>query len=119
MVRAVAGMVDGRVAVVSGAGRGLGKEHALLLAREGAKVVVNDIGVRRDGAPESADAAQEVVDEIVAKGGEAVANTDDVSTMEGAKALLDQAVDTWGRLDVVVNNAGILRDRMVVNMTED
>src|SRR5215510_8824275 len=102
----MAGMVDGRVAVISGAGRGLGREHALLLAREGAKVVVNDIGVRRDGVPESADAAQQVVDEIVARGGEAVANTHDVSTMDGAKALVDQAVETWGRIDVVVNNAG-------------
>jgi len=113
------GMVDGRVVVVTGAGRGVGREHALLLAREGAKVVVNDIGVRRDGAPESSDAAQSVVDEIVAQGGQAVAHTEDVSTMEGAESLIGRAVETWGRIDVVVNNAGILRDRMVVTMTED
>jgi NAD(P)-dependent dehydrogenase (short-subunit alcohol dehydrogenase family) len=113
------GMVDGRVAAITGAGRGLGREYALLLAQEGARVVVNDIGARRDGAPESVDAAQAVVDEIRTCGGEAVANTEDVSTMEGAKSLLDCALDTWGTIDVVVNNAGILRDRMVVNMSED
>ena len=112
-------MVEGRVAVVTGAGRGVGREHAMLLAREGAKVVVNDIGVRRDGVPESEDAAQSVVDEILAAGGVAAAHTADVSTMDGAKSLIDQAIDTWGRIDVVVNNAGILRDRMVVNMTEE
>jgi NAD(P)-dependent dehydrogenase (short-subunit alcohol dehydrogenase family) len=112
-------MVAGRVAVVTGAGRGLGREHALLLAREGAKVVVNDVGVTRDGAPDSVDAAQQVVDEIVGRGGEAVAHTSDISTMDGAQSLVDQAVDQWGRLDVVVNNAGILRDRMLVSMTED
>jgi NAD(P)-dependent dehydrogenase (short-subunit alcohol dehydrogenase family) len=113
------GIVDGRVVAITGAGRGLGREYALLLAREGAKVVVNDIGVRRDGVPESVDAAQAVVDEIRAGGGDAVAHTDDVSSMDGAKSLLDCALDTWGTIDVVVNNAGILRDRMVVNMTED
>jgi NAD(P)-dependent dehydrogenase (short-subunit alcohol dehydrogenase family) len=115
----VAGMCDGRVCIVTGGGRGIGHEHALLLAREGAKVVVNDIGVRRDGVPESVDAAQSVVDEIVAMGKEAVANTDDVSTMAGATRLVEQALATWGRLDVIVNNAGILRDRMLVNLTED
>jgi NAD(P)-dependent dehydrogenase (short-subunit alcohol dehydrogenase family) len=112
-------MVAGRVAVVTGAGRGLGREHALLLAREGAKIVVNDVGVTREGAPDSVDAAQQVVDEIVGRGGEAVAHTSDISTMDGAQSLVDQAVDQWGRLDVVVNNAGILRDRMLVSMTED
>ncbi len=112
-------MTEGRVVAITGAGRGLGREYALLLAREGAKVLVNDIGVRRDGVPESADAAQGVVDEIVARGGEAAAHTADVSTSDGAKTLIDQAIDTWGKIDVVVNNAGILRDRMVVNMTED
>jgi NAD(P)-dependent dehydrogenase (short-subunit alcohol dehydrogenase family) len=115
----MAGMCEGRVCVVSGAGRGLGREHALLLAREGAKVVVNDIGVRRDGAPESTDAAQDVVDEITRAGGEAVAHVEDVATWDGARSLVQLAIDTWGRLDVVVNNAGILRDRMVINMTED
>lgn len=113
------GMCEGRVCVVTGAGRGIGREHALALGREGALVVVNDIGVRRDGVPESADVAQGVVDEIVAAGGRAVANTDDVSTMDGARSLVRYALDTFGRLDVVVNNAGILRDRMMVNMTED
>jgi len=112
-------MVEGRVAAVTGAGRGVGREHALLLAREGAKVVVNDIGVRRDGVPESTDAAQEVVDEIKARGGSAVAHTADVSTMDGAKSLIDAALEEWDRIDVVVNNAGILRDRMLVNLTED
>jgi NAD(P)-dependent dehydrogenase (short-subunit alcohol dehydrogenase family) len=115
----MAGMVDGRVVAITGAGRGLGREHALLLANEGAKVVVNDIGVRRDGVPESQDAAQLVVDEIRESGGEALVHTGDVSTMDGAKSLIDLAVDTWGKIDVVVNNAGILRDRMVMNMSED
>jgi NAD(P)-dependent dehydrogenase (short-subunit alcohol dehydrogenase family) len=104
---------------VTGAGRGIGQEHALLLAREGARVIVNDIGVRRDGVEESHDAAQAVVDLIRERGGDAIANTDDVSTSAGAERLVGQAVDTYGRLDVVVNNAGILRDRMLVNMTED
>jgi len=111
-------MVDGRVVAVTGAGRGLGREHAILLAREGAKVVVNDLGVRRDGVPESVDAAREVVEEIKSRGGEAVEHSADVSTMDGAKSLIDLAIDTWGKIDVVVNNAGILRDRMIINMTE-
>jgi NAD(P)-dependent dehydrogenase (short-subunit alcohol dehydrogenase family) len=115
----MAGMCEGRVCIVSGSGRGIGHEHALLLAREGAKVVVNDIGVRRDGVAESIDAAQAVVDEIEGLGGQAVANTDDVSTMAGARRLVDQAIAQWGRLDVIINNAGILRDRMLVNMAED
>jgi NAD(P)-dependent dehydrogenase (short-subunit alcohol dehydrogenase family) len=112
-------MCEGRVCIVSGGGRGIGREHALLLGGEGARVVVNDIGVRRDGVPESSDAAQAVTDEIHGLGGEAMANTDDVSTMAGASRLVDQALSAWGRLDVIVNNAGILRDRMLVNMTED
>ena len=112
-------MVEGRVAVVTGAGRGVGREHALLLAREGAKVVVNDIGVRRDGSAEVADPADSVVEEIRARGGQAVSHSEDVSTMDGARSLVEKAIAEWGRLDVVVNNAGILRDRMVVNMTED
>ncbi|MGE0878272.1 MAG: SDR family oxidoreductase [Acidimicrobiia bacterium] len=115
----MARMCEGRVCIVTGAGRGIGREHALLLAREGATVVVNDIGVRRDGVAESSDVAQGVVDEIVALGGRAAADTHDVSTMDGAEALVKFAVDTFGALDVVVNNAGILRDRMMVNMTED
>jgi NAD(P)-dependent dehydrogenase (short-subunit alcohol dehydrogenase family) len=110
---------DGRVAIVTGAGRGVGREEALLLAREGAKVVVNDLGA--SGAGEGADAtpAQQVVNEIIAAGGEAVANTDDISDADGAQGLIDTAVNTFGGLDVLVNNAGILRDRMLINMTED
>jgi NAD(P)-dependent dehydrogenase (short-subunit alcohol dehydrogenase family) len=114
----MAGMVDGRVVAITGAGRGVGRAHALMLAREGAKVVVNDIGVRRDGAPESIDAAQQVVEEIHHAGGDAVAHTEDVSTMAGASSLVGAALDTWGTIDVVVNNAGILRDRMLVTMAE-
>ncbi|GIU83977.1 MAG: putative short-chain dehydrogenase/reductase [Acidimicrobiales bacterium] len=115
----MSGICDGRVCIVTGAGRGIGREHALMLAREGAKVVVNDLGVEVDGTGREAGLAQQVVDEIVAMGGEAVANTDDVSDWNGAKNLIDQAVETFGTLDVLVNNAGILRDRMLVNMTEE
>jgi len=107
-----------RVCVVTGAGRGIGREHALLLARHGAKVVVNDLGGSMDGEGHEAGPAHDVVDEIVAAGGEAVANTDDISSFDGAKKLIDQALETYGDLDVVVNNAGILRDRMLTNMTE-
>ncbi|MGD9796795.1 MAG: SDR family NAD(P)-dependent oxidoreductase [Acidimicrobiia bacterium] len=114
-----AGLCEGRVCVISGAGRGIGRSHAEALAREGARVVVNDLGVPTDGGPASSDAAREAVEAIVAAGGEAVANLDDVATMEGATRLVGQALDTWGRLDVVVNNAGILRDRTIVAMTED
>lgn len=112
------GVVEGRIAVVTGAGNGIGRAHALAFAAHGAKVVVNDLGGGRDGAGASAGPAQSVVDEIVAAGGEAVANTDDISTWEGAGRLVRQAVDTYGGLDVLVNNAGILRDRMIVSMTE-
>jgi NAD(P)-dependent dehydrogenase (short-subunit alcohol dehydrogenase family) len=107
-----------RVCVVTGAGRGIGREHALLLAAHGAKVVVNDLGGSMDGEGHEAGPAHDVVDEIVAAGGEAVANTDDISSFDGAKKLIDQALETYGDLDVVVNNAGILRDRMLTNMTE-
>ena len=113
------GALDGRVTVITGAGRGIGREHALLFASEGAKVVVNDLGGGPDGAGADVSAAQAVVDEITAAGGEAVANHDDVSTFEGAKALIGQAIDEYGRLDVLVNNAGILRDRFIASMTED
>jgi NAD(P)-dependent dehydrogenase (short-subunit alcohol dehydrogenase family) len=113
------GMCEGRVCVVTGAGRGLGREYALMLAAEGAKVVVNDLGGSRDGTGGDAGPAQQVVDEIAAAGGEAVANTDDVSSWPGAATLVRQAVDTFGGLDVLVNNAGILRDRMLFSMTED
>jgi NAD(P)-dependent dehydrogenase (short-subunit alcohol dehydrogenase family) len=114
----MAGLCEGRVAVVTGAGRGIGREHALMLAAEGAKVVVNDLGGSASGEGSDAGPAQQVVDEIVAAGGEAVANTDDISDWAGAEALIAQAVDTFGRLDVLVNNAGILRDRMLANMSE-
>ena len=108
----------GRVVVVTGAGRGIGREHALSLARHGAKVVVNDLGGARDGTGDDISPAQSVVDEITAAGGEAVANGDNVAEWEGSKAMIDQAVEHFGDLHGVVNNAGILRDRMLTNMTE-
>jgi NAD(P)-dependent dehydrogenase (short-subunit alcohol dehydrogenase family) len=108
----------GRVAIITGAGRGIGREHALLFAKEGAKVVVNDLGGDPDGTGANRAPAQQVVDEIIAAGGEAVANYDDVADWEGAQRLINQAVDTFGDLHVLVNNAGILRDRMLANMSE-
>ncbi|MCX2930623.1 SDR family oxidoreductase [Mycobacterium sp. CVI_P3] len=104
--------------MITGAGNGLGRAHALAFAADGAAVVVNDLGGGRDGSGASGGPAQQVVDEITAAGGRAVANTDDVSTWDGAKSLIDQAIDTFGGLDVVVNNAGILRDRMLTSMSE-
>jgi NAD(P)-dependent dehydrogenase (short-subunit alcohol dehydrogenase family) len=111
-------MLQDRVAIITGAGRGIGREHALLFASLGAKVVVNDLGGAVDGSGADISAAQAVVDEITAAGGQAVANTDSVSSFDGAKAMVDQAVSTFGDLHVVVNNAGILRDRMLVSMSE-
>lgn len=110
--------LDGRVCIVTGAGRGLGREYALSLARYGATVVVNDLGGARDGTGSDAGPAQEVVEEITALGGVASANTDDVSSFDGAERLIKQAIERHGRLDVLVNNAGILRDRMIFSMTE-
>ena len=114
----MSGLCQGRVVVVTGAGGGIGRGYALAFAGQGARVVVNDLGGARDGTGASTGAAQQVVDEIVAGGGEAIANTDDISSWDGAKHLIDQAVSTFGRLDVLVNNAGILRDKMIVNMEE-
>ena len=111
------GICEGRVAVVTGAGRGIGRGHALEFARQGASVVVNDLGAEVDGTGSSTGPAGEVVEEIRALGGEAVANGDDVSDFEGAGRLIRTAIDTFGRLDVLVNNAGILRDRMLANMS--
>ncbi|MGA6161568.1 SDR family oxidoreductase [Amycolatopsis magusensis] len=112
------GVLDGRVAVVTGAGRGIGREHAVLFAAEGASVVVNDLGGANDGSGSDAGPAQQVVDEITAAGGRAVASTDNVADWDGAKALIDTAVDRFGGLDVLVNNAGILRDAFLAGMDE-
>ena len=112
-------LCDGRVAIVTGAGRGIGREHALSLAANGAKVVVNDLGGNVDGSGGDLTPAQQVVEEIKAMGGEAVANGDSVSSWEGAQRLINTAVETFGDLHAVINNAGILRDRMLTNMTEE
>ena len=112
------GALEGRVAIITGAGRGLGREHALLFAAEGAKVVVNDRGGANDGSGSDVTPAQQVVDDIAAKGGEAIANYDDVADWEGAQRLINTAIETFGDLDILVNNAGILRDRVLVNMSE-
>ncbi len=114
----MSGICDGRVAIVTGAGRGIGREHSLMLAEQGAKVVVNDLGGSMDGTGDDAGPAQQVVDEIKAMGGEAVANTDDISSWDGAERLINQAVSEFGKLDILINNAGILRDRMLTNMSE-
>jgi NAD(P)-dependent dehydrogenase (short-subunit alcohol dehydrogenase family) len=109
----------GRVCVVTGAGTGLGRSHALTLAESGARVVVNDLGAALDGTAEKESAAQSVVEEIRGLGGEAIAHTEDISTWGGARSLIRSALDSYGQLDVLVNNAGILRDRMVFSMAED
>jgi NAD(P)-dependent dehydrogenase (short-subunit alcohol dehydrogenase family) len=110
--------LTGKVAIVTGAGRGIGREHALALARAGARVVVNDLGATLTGEGSDASAAANVVEEIQALGAEAVTNGEDVADFEGAKRLVESAIETFGRLDILVNNAGILRDRMLVNMEE-
>jgi NAD(P)-dependent dehydrogenase (short-subunit alcohol dehydrogenase family) len=115
----MAGICEGRIVIVTGAGRGIGRGHALEFARQGARVVVNDLGAEVDGTGSSTGPAGEVVEEIRAMGGEAVANGDDVSDWEGSQRLINTAVETFGGLDVLVNNAGILRDRMLVNMTPE
>src|SRR5437764_9174843 len=112
------GALDGRVASIIGAGRGIGREHALLFASEGAKVVVNDLGGAMDGAGDDRTPAQQVVDEIKAMGGEAIANADNVADWEGGQRLINAAVEAFGDLHILINNAGILRDRVLVNMTE-
>ena len=113
------GLLDGKAAVVTGAGRGIGRGEALELATQGAKVVVNDIGTSIEGDGRDERVADAVVVEIRESGGEAVANYDDISTWDGARALIDQAVEHYGRLDVVVNNAGNLRDSAITDMSED
>lgn len=111
--------LDGRVAVVTGAGGGLGRAHSLLLAKLGAKVVVNDLGGALDGTGSDATPAQKVVDEIKANGGEAVANYDSVSDFEGAQKIIQAAVDNFGKIDILVNNAGVLRDKSLMKMSVD
>lgn len=111
-------LCEGRVAIVTGAGRGVGRAHALMLAKHGAKVIVNDLGGSKDGHGQDIGPAQVVVDEIKAAGGEAVANGGNVANWADAEAMVQQAIDTYGRLDVLVNNAGILRDNMIWNITE-
>ena len=115
----MAGLCEGRVTIVTGGARGIGREHALMLAEHGAKIVVNDLGGEMDGTGQSTGPAQEVADEIKAMGGEAVANGDSVADWEGAQRLINTAIESFGRLDVLINNAGILRDRMLVNMTAE
>ena len=110
---------DGKVAIITGAGGGLGRQHALLLAKRGALVVINDLGGAVDGSGSDASAAQRVVDEIKALGGEAVADHNSVATPEGGAAIVQTAIDTFGKVDIVVNNAGILRDKSFHNLTPD
>src|ERR687889_2325678 len=113
------GIVDGKVVIITGAGRGIGRGHAIEFARQGAKVVVNDLGGAVEGSGSDETPAQEVVSEIKAMGGEAVANADNVADWEGGQRLVNAAIEAFGDLHVLVNNAGILRDRVLVNMTEE
>ena len=115
----MSGIVAGRVVIVTGAGRGIGREHALAYAREGAKVVVNDIGAGLDGSTTGESPAEQVVAEIKSSGGEAVVNGDDVADWTGAQNLVNTAIETFGALDILVNNAGFLRDKMLVSMSEE
>ena len=112
------GQLEGRVAIITGAGRGIGREHALLFASEGAKVVVNDLGGAADGSGDDRTPAEQVVAEITAMGGEAIANADNVADWEGGQRLINSAIEAFGDLHILVNNAGILRDRVLINMTE-
>ena len=112
------GTLDGRVAIITGAGRGLGREHALLFASEGAKIVVNDLGGANDGSGSDMTPAQQTVADIKGMGGEAIVNTDNVADWDGAKRMIDSAIEAFGDLDILVNNAGILRDLVLVNMSE-
>jgi NAD(P)-dependent dehydrogenase (short-subunit alcohol dehydrogenase family) len=113
------GALEGRVAIITGAGRGIGREHALLFASEGAKVVVNDLGGAVDGSGDDRTPAEQVVDEIRAMGGEALSNADDIADWEGGRRLVQAAVEAFGDVHVLVNNAGILRDKMLVNMSDE
>jgi NAD(P)-dependent dehydrogenase (short-subunit alcohol dehydrogenase family) len=112
------GLLEGKVAIVTGAGNGIGRSHALLFAKEGAKIVVNDLGGPRDGSATDSSAAEKVVAEIKAAGGEAAANHDNVATAEGAAGIVKTAVDAFGRVDILVNNAGILRDKTFLKMEQ-
>src|SRR5689334_11660165 len=115
----MSGICDGRVVIVTGAGRGIGRAHALEFAKQGAKVVVNDLGSSADGSGKGEGPATEVVREIKGAGGQAIANGDDIADWEGAKRLVNAAIETFGTLDVLVNNGGFTRDRMVVGASED
>ena len=112
------GLLDGKVAIITGAGRGLGREEALLFAKEGCNLVINDLGASHDGSGAATNVADEVAEECKKLGVKAVGNYDSVADFDKAKAMIDQAVSEFGKLDIVVNNAGILRDRMLVNMAE-
>ncbi len=113
------GLLDGKVAIITGSGSGIGRQHALAMVKEGAKVVINDLGGTRDGSGSSSKAADVVVDEIKKMGGNAVANYDSVATIQGAANIIKTATSAFGRLDIVVNNAGILRDKTLLKMTEE